>query len=46
MTTFIYPFPEEVLFRGFILQKMAKSLKFLKANQYCSLLFVLIHFPA
>jgi uncharacterized protein len=45
MTTLIFAFPEEVLFRGFILQKLTKSFKFIKANVYASLLFVSIHFP-
>lgn len=46
VTTLIYAFPEEVLFRGFIFQKIAKSVRFMEANLYTSLLFVSIHFPA
>jgi uncharacterized protein len=45
-TTPILTFPEEVLFRGLILQKISESTKFSKANLYTSFLFVSIHFPA
>lgn len=36
-------FPEEVLFRGFILKRLAKKLGFTKANFIQSLLFGLLH---
>ncbi|WP_052330063.1 CPBP family intramembrane glutamic endopeptidase [Thermicanus aegyptius] len=36
---------EEIVFRGFILQKMSAFMKFYKANLLTSFLFVLIHFP-
>lgn len=36
-------FPEEVLFRGFILKRLAKKLGFIKANFIQSLLFGLLH---
>jgi uncharacterized protein len=45
ITAFVFAFPEEVLFRGFLLQKLSKSFTFIKANLYTSLLFVSIHFP-
>jgi len=38
-------FSEEVLFRGFILQKFSESIKFWQANIINSILFTLIHFP-
>ena len=36
---------EEVVFRGFILQKLQEEIKFRYANAISSILFVLIHFP-
>lgn len=36
---------EEIVFRGFILQKFMKFMKFYKANVLTSLLFILIHVP-
>jgi uncharacterized protein len=45
ITTLIFAFPEEVLFRGFILQKLSRFFKFIKANVFSALLFVSIHFP-
>jgi membrane protease YdiL (CAAX protease family) len=36
---------EEVVFRGFILQKLQETQKFWSANTISSILFVLIHFP-
>lgn len=39
------PFLEEVLFRGFILNKFSESLRFWNANALASILFVLIHWP-
>jgi len=36
---------EEVVFRGFILQKLQEEIKFKYANAISSVLFVLIHFP-
>lgn len=36
---------EEIVFRGFILNKLSAIFKFWKANIYTSVLFVLIHFP-
>lgn len=36
-------FPEEVLFRGFILKRLASKLGFIKANFIQSLLFSLLH---
>jgi uncharacterized protein len=38
-------FTEEILFRGFLLQKIAGYLSFSWANLVTSLLFLLIHFP-
>lgn len=45
LTTFLFAFPEEVLFRGFILQKLSSSMKFTKSNLISSLMFVSIHLP-
>lgn len=45
VTTLVFALPEEVIFRGYILQKLAVSIRFAKANLYTSLLFVSIHFP-
>jgi uncharacterized protein len=46
MTTPLFALPEELLFRGFILQKICQSVKqFRTANSVTSLLFVSIHFP-
>lgn len=36
---------EEVVFRGFILQKLQEEIRFRYANAISSILFVLIHFP-
>jgi len=38
-------FTEEILFRGFILQKLGTLLSFWKANFITALLFLFIHFP-
>lgn len=38
-------FSEEVLFRGFILEKLREKTNFVKANIIQSVLFTLIHFP-
>ncbi|AIF52970.1 CPBP family intramembrane glutamic endopeptidase [Pelosinus sp. UFO1] len=38
-------FTEEILFRGFILQKLGALLSFWKANFITALLFLFIHFP-
>ncbi|MGO0062974.1 lysostaphin resistance A-like protein [Brevibacillus fluminis] len=45
LTTLLFAIPEEVLFRGFLLQKLSSSLTFIKANLLASLLFVSIHLP-
>ena len=36
---------EEVVFRGFLLQKLQEEVKFIYANAISSILFALIHFP-
>ncbi len=36
---------EEIVFRGFILQKFMSAMKFYKANLLTALLFLLIHYP-
>lgn len=36
---------EEIVFRGFILQKMSSVMKFYKANLLTAFLFVFMHFP-
>lgn len=36
---------EEVVFRGFILQKLREELEFIYANSLSAVLFLLIHFP-
>lgn len=38
-------FTEEILFRGFFLQKIAKYIKFKFANIITAIIFLLIHFP-
>lgn len=39
-------FTEEILFRGFLLQKLSNLISFWKANIISAFLFLLIHFPA
>ena len=42
---FLSPFSEEILFRGFILNRLNESLSFLKSNLISAILFVLAHVP-
>jgi membrane protease YdiL (CAAX protease family) len=44
-TSFSVGFIEEIVFRGFILQKLAELINFWLANFIAALLFLLIHFP-
>lgn len=44
-TVCIAGFVEEILFRGYFLQKIKASFSFWKANLFVSVLFVSIHFP-
>lgn len=45
VSTSVSSFFEEILFRGFILNKLRESLNFWAANSITALLFVLIHYP-
>jgi membrane protease YdiL (CAAX protease family) len=42
---FLSPFAEEILFRGFILNRLNESLSFWKSNLISAFLFVLAHVP-
>jgi len=42
---FFSPISEEILFRGFVLNKLAERLKFWMANLLTAVLFTLIHWP-
>jgi CAAX amino terminal protease family. len=42
---FFSPISEEILFRGFVLNKLAEGLKFWLANLLTAVLFTLIHWP-
>jgi CAAX protease family protein len=42
---FLSPFAEEILFRGFILNRLNESLSFWKSNLISSILFLLAHVP-
>jgi uncharacterized protein len=42
---FFSPISEEILFRGFVLNKLAEGLKFWMANLLTAVLFTLIHWP-
>jgi hypothetical protein len=42
---FISPISEEILFRGFILNRLSESFSFWKANLIAALLFMLAHWP-
>ena len=42
---FISPISEEILFRGFFLNRLSESLSFWKANLISGLLFMLAHWP-
>ena len=42
---FISPISEEILFRGFILNRLSESLSFWKANLISALLFMFAHWP-
>src|SRR5436853_4727060 len=42
---FFSPISEEILFRGFVLDKLAERLKFWMANLLTAVLFTLIHWP-
>ena len=42
---FFSPISEEILFRGFILNKLGETLRFWTANLLTAVLFTLIHWP-
>ena len=42
---FISPISEEILFRGFILNRLSESLRFWRSNLIAALLFMLAHWP-
>jgi membrane protease YdiL (CAAX protease family) len=42
---FFSPICEEILFRGFFLNRLSESLSFLKSNVISGLLFMLVHWP-
>jgi hypothetical protein len=42
---FFSPICEEILFRGFVLNRLNESLSFWKSNLFASLLFMLTHWP-
>jgi uncharacterized protein len=42
---FFSPIPEEILFRGFFLNRLSESLSFWKSNLIAALLFMLAHWP-